>query len=169
MLFILTRCSRLLITEQQHLFATEPRNRRRHSQVFGPGFTTKTQKELGLHLREYMGVRSTTCRAYCTETGHGPGGSEPHAYRSTGESRRLAYSLPSQHGPLLLAPTSNDGVGADTAFCGCFELAVGAPSLVGPPAAPQGSMQPEPTTPTPKPEEEEEEEPVFRSHTMPVK
>ncbi|KAG2436135.1 hypothetical protein HYH02_011643 [Chlamydomonas schloesseri] len=50
LLFILTRCSRLLITEQQHLFATEPRNRRRHSQVFGPGFTTKTQKELGLHL-----------------------------------------------------------------------------------------------------------------------
>ncbi|GLC33498.1 hypothetical protein PLESTB_000081600 [Pleodorina starrii] len=50
LLFILTRCSRLLITEQQHLFATEPRNRRRHSQVFGPGMTTKTQKELGLHL-----------------------------------------------------------------------------------------------------------------------
>ncbi|GIL83200.1 hypothetical protein Vretimale_11287 [Volvox reticuliferus] len=50
LLFILTRCSRLLITEQQHLFATEPRNRRRHSQVFGPGLTTKTQKELGLHL-----------------------------------------------------------------------------------------------------------------------
>ncbi|PNH05649.1 putative serine/threonine-protein kinase [Tetrabaena socialis] len=36
--------------EQQHLFATEPRNRRRHSQVFGPGFTNKTQKELGLHI-----------------------------------------------------------------------------------------------------------------------
>ncbi|GFR52786.1 hypothetical protein Agub_g15403 [Astrephomene gubernaculifera] len=50
LLFILTRCSRLLITEQQHLFATEPRNRRRHSQVFGPGFATKTEKELGLHL-----------------------------------------------------------------------------------------------------------------------
>ncbi|GIL52826.1 hypothetical protein Vafri_8590 [Volvox africanus] len=50
LLFILTRCSRLLITEQQHLFATEPRNRRRHSQVFGPGLSTKTQKELGLHL-----------------------------------------------------------------------------------------------------------------------
>lgn len=46
LLFILTRCSRLLITEQQHLFATEPRNARRpgglysgHSMTLGQPFT----------------------------------------------------------------------------------------------------------------------------------
>ncbi|MEW5305926.1 MAG: hypothetical protein WDW36_008437 [Sanguina aurantia] len=36
LLFILSRCSRLLITEQQHLFATEPRGRR-NSTMMGPG------------------------------------------------------------------------------------------------------------------------------------
>lgn len=37
LLFILTRCSRLLITEQLNLFATEPRNQRYNNQSFTKG------------------------------------------------------------------------------------------------------------------------------------
>lgn len=37
LLFILTRCSRLLITEQLNLFATEPRNQRYNGQSFTKG------------------------------------------------------------------------------------------------------------------------------------
>jgi hypothetical protein len=65
LLFILTRCSRLLITEQQHLFATEPRNRRRHSQVFGQAFAAKAQKELGLQIRKFL-AKAPPCWLGCS-------------------------------------------------------------------------------------------------------
>lgn len=37
LLFVLTRCSRLLITEQLNLFATEPRNQRYNAMSFTKG------------------------------------------------------------------------------------------------------------------------------------
>lgn len=51
LLFILTRCSRLLITEQQHLFATEPRNARRPGGMYSGHSMTMGQPYAGGHAR----------------------------------------------------------------------------------------------------------------------
>ncbi len=59
LLLILTRCSRLLVTEQEHFFATEPRNKRYPA---GLSFTTQSKGKTCLSPTQLCTHRDSTLR-----------------------------------------------------------------------------------------------------------